>query len=263
MSSSRIARGISAAAAALVAVFLSACGNSPAGSSSFSGGATTEFDGAWTGRTSQGLPASFTISNRTITAITVPYDFNGCSGVKSFSNLSLGISQSSGPTPVQATYTSGPVGGPDQTSVFFVIYPNAAAINVTATFFNYTGCGNGTTFFAAFKGTPPNLSGQWSGSTSQGAPLTFVVADLTITSITVGFNFGACAGTTTYANLTAPVAAVGARVGFSYTSGSPELPEYTQIIGAFNSNTAADGVVVFAGYPGCANQSATWTASLR
>ena len=165
--------------------------------------------------------------------------------------------------PVQVTYTSGPFGGPDQTSVFFVISPNAEAINVTASFFNYSGCGNGTTFFTAFKGSPPNYSGQWSGSTSQGAPIAFVVADLKITSITLGFNFGGCAGTTTYLNLTALIAAAGSRVGFSYTSGPPGLPDYTQIIGYFNSTTAADGVVLFTGYPGCTNQTATWTASRR
>ena len=193
----------------------------------------------------------------------MPYDFNGCSGVQSFSNLNVSISQSSGPVPVQVNYTSGPIGGPNQTSVFFTIYPNAAAINVTATFFNYTGCGSGTTFFTAFKGNPPNYSGQWSGTTSQGVPIAFVVADLKITSITLGFNFGGCAGTTTYPNLTVPIAALGSGVGFSYTSGPPGLPDYTQIIGNFNSNTAADGVVVFTGYPGCANQTATWTASLR
>jgi len=246
-----------------VTVFLSACGSAPASPSSISGVATGELDGVWTGRTAQGLPASFTIANRTITAITVPYDFNGCSGVKSFSNLSVTISQSSGPTPAQVEYTSGPFGGPDQTSVFLVIYPNAAAINVTASFFNYTGCGSSTTFLTAFKGNPPSYSGQWSGSTSQGAPVAFVVADLKITSITLGFNFGGCAGTTTHPSLAMPIAAVGGRVGFSYTSGSPELPDYTQIIGYFNSATAADGVVVFTGYPGCANQTATWTASLR
>ncbi len=222
-----------------------------------------EFDGVWTGRTTQGLPASFTISNRTITAITVEYDFNGCSGVKSFSNLSVSIAQSSGPMPVQVTYTSGPSGGPDQTNLFFVFYPNPAAINVTASFFNYTGCGNGTTFFTAFRGNPPDYSGQWSGSTSQGAPIAFVVADLKITSITLGFNFGGCAGTTTYANLNVLIAAAGSRMGFSYMSGPPGLPDYTLIIGYFNSGTPADGIVVFTGYPGCANQTATWTASLR
>ncbi len=192
----------------------------------------TMVDGVWSGKTAQGLPASFTVSNRTITAITVPYDFNGCSGIKSSSNLNVSISQSSGPMPVQVSYTSGPLGGPDQTNVFFVIYPNAVAINVTASFFNYTGCGSGATFFTAFKGSPPTYDGPWSGSTSQGAPIAFVVADLRIASITIGFNFGGCAGTTTYPNLTVPIAAVGG------------------------------GVVLFTGYPGCANQSATWSAAL-
>ena len=222
-----------------------------------------EFDGAWTGTTTQGLPASFTVSNRAITAITVQYNVSGCSGVKSFTNLNVSIPQSSGPMPAQVNYTSGPAGGPDQTSLFFVFYPNASAINVNATFFNYTGCGNASTFFAAFRGSPPNFDGSWSGSTSQGVPIAFVVADLKVTSITLGFNFGACAGTTTYSNLTALIAGLGGGVGFSYTSGSPELPNYTQITGRFSSSTAADGSVVFAGYPGCATQAATWTATRR
>jgi hypothetical protein len=251
------------AAASLVGVLLSACSSAPAGPSSSSALATTEFDGVWTGKTTQGLPASFTIANRTITAITVPYEFNGCSGVKSFPGLSVSIAPSSGPMPVQVQYTSGPSGGPDQTSVFFVFYPNATAVNVTASFFNYTGCGNNSTFLTAFKGNPPNHTGEWSGSTSQGAPIAFVVADLTVTSITLGFNFGGCAGTTTYANLALRIAAAGSGVGFSHASGLPEIGDYTLITGFFRSATAADGMVVFKGYPGCADQVAMWTATLR
>ena len=47
-------------------------------------------DGQWTGTTSQGTPITFTVSSdQKVTAISVGYSFNGCSGVQTFSNLNL------------------------------------------------------------------------------------------------------------------------------------------------------------------------------
>jgi hypothetical protein len=47
-------------------------------------------DGQWSGRTSQGTPITFTVSaDQKVTAITIGYSFNGCSGVQTFSDLNL------------------------------------------------------------------------------------------------------------------------------------------------------------------------------
>src|SRR5262245_60873015 len=46
--------------------------------------------GQWRGTTSQGSPIEFTISqDEKVTSITIGYNFNGCSGVKTFPDLSL------------------------------------------------------------------------------------------------------------------------------------------------------------------------------
>jgi hypothetical protein len=47
-------------------------------------------DGQWSGTTSQATPITFTVSSdQRVTAITVGYSFNGCSGMQTFSNLNL------------------------------------------------------------------------------------------------------------------------------------------------------------------------------
>lgn len=51
-------------------------------------------------------------------------------------------------------------------------------------------------------GTPSLSVGDWSGTTSQGMPITFVVSpDETLTAISVGYNFNGCAGYHTVSNL--------------------------------------------------------------
>src|SRR5438046_1264923 len=53
------------------------------------------------------------------------------------------------------------------------------------------------------------LDGQWSGTTSQGTPITFTVSsDQKVTDITVGYSFNGCSGVQTFSNLnleTAPM----------------------------------------------------------
>jgi hypothetical protein len=62
-----------------------ACGN-PSRPSSES------YVGQWNGTTAQGKAVSFTISSdEKVTAITLAYEFNGCSGSQTFSNLELTI----------------------------------------------------------------------------------------------------------------------------------------------------------------------------
>src|SRR5690348_4859164 len=51
---------------------------------------SSSLEGQWTGTTAQGTPISFTVSSdQRVTAITVGYNFSGCSGTERLSNLSL------------------------------------------------------------------------------------------------------------------------------------------------------------------------------
>ena len=100
----------------------------------------------------------------------------------------------------------------------------------------------------------PRYDGEWSGTTSQGRPITFTVsADQKVTAITVGYSFGSCNGTNTFSNLnldigTSPIpGAPQIGPGFGFGSGSPELPNYTQLFGNFSSSTAVTGSVIFCG----------------
>ena len=80
-------------------------------------------DGQWSGTTSQGTSITFTVSSdQKVTAITVGYRFNGCSGVQTFSNLSLEtapmVTCIPGPCPAPVSsyrafsYVSGSIPGP-------------------------------------------------------------------------------------------------------------------------------------------------------
>lgn len=113
--------------------------------------------------------------------------------------------------------------------------------------------------------------GQWSGTTSQGKPITFTVtSDQKVTAITVEYNFGGCSGLNTFSGLNLEIAYPPFRTtpltpgpGFGYGSGSPESANYIQIAGWFTSSTVANGTVIFGGYPGCGNSVGIWTATKR
>ena len=61
--------------------------------------------GEWTGETSQGMPIAFTVSStETVTSITIGYDFNDCSGSKTFADLNVR-------TAPQVTCIPGPCSG--------------------------------------------------------------------------------------------------------------------------------------------------------
>jgi hypothetical protein len=59
---------------------ISACDGSPAAPSS---GGSSGYDGQWSGTTFQGARITFTVAAQKVTAITVGYNFNGCSGANS------------------------------------------------------------------------------------------------------------------------------------------------------------------------------------
>src|SRR5262245_17025055 len=65
---------------------MSACQSSPTTP------ASNGYSGEWSGTTAQGRPLTFTISSdERVTTITIGHDFNGCTGVQTFLNLSLAI----------------------------------------------------------------------------------------------------------------------------------------------------------------------------
>lgn len=118
--------------------------------------------------------------------------------------------------------------------------------------------------------SPPRYDGQWSGTTSQGGPITFSVSSAQkVTAITVGYNFGGCSGVNTFSNLNLDIgspanpAAPAIGPGFGYGSGPPDAPNYTQVYGSFSSTTMATGSVIFGGYPGCGSAVGIWTATRR
>jgi hypothetical protein len=92
-----------------------------------------------------------------------------------------------------------------------------------------------------------------------------------VTAIIVGYSFNGCSGVNSFSNLNLDIGTPpNPRVpppgpGFEYLSGPPEDPNFTQVGGFFMSNTAANGVVAFAGYPGCGNAIAggIWIATKR
>lgn len=71
--------------AALASVLGAACGGFPTSPSTFSFSA-----GEWSGTTAQGRPISFEVSSTEIlTKLSVSFSFNGCAGVKTFTNLNV------------------------------------------------------------------------------------------------------------------------------------------------------------------------------
>jgi hypothetical protein len=112
-------------------------------------------------------------------------------------------------------------------------------------------------------GSPSGYEGQWSGTTSQNRTMTFTVSsDQKVTAITIGYSFNGCSGTNTFPNVNAAIGATPtSAASFGWGSGSPEGPNFTQVLGSFNSTTSASGSVAFGSYTGCGNALAVWTAA--
>ena len=129
-------------------------------------------------------------------------------------------------------------------------------------------CGSGPT--TPSPGGSGRYDGQWSGTTSQGQPITFAVSsEQKVTAITVGYRFNGCSGVNTFSNLNLdignPPNPTSPSLGpsFGYGSGPPDGPNYTQVLGSFTASTSATGSVIFGGYSGCANAVGSWTATKR
>jgi hypothetical protein len=132
----------------------SGCGTGTASSPTTPAGGATRYDGQWKGTTSQGRPITFAVSlEQKVTAITVGYSFNGCSGLNTFSNLNLDI----GNTPNPATtlgpgfgFGSGAPDGPNYTQVYGSFSSNTTASG-SVVFGAYPGCGNGGGIWTATR----------------------------------------------------------------------------------------------------------------
>jgi hypothetical protein len=116
--------------------------------------------------------------------------------------------------------------------------------------------------------------GVWSGTIAAGGTMAFPVAPTHgLTTITVTYRVGGCAGSRTFANLDVEIGVPPAGPsraptpqpgpGFGFGSGSPEEPEYIQVSGWFPSSTTATGTVVLLGFPGCGNAVGLWNATRR
>jgi hypothetical protein len=127
-----------------------ACGGDP---TSPSGG--SDYTGQWSGTTAQGTSILFTVSaDQVVTSITVGYDFNGCKGSNTFSNLSLPIGrsgfggQTTSGSPVFG-FGSGSPENPNFTQVEGTLVSDRTA-NGSVTFLNFS-CGNTVALWNATK----------------------------------------------------------------------------------------------------------------
>jgi len=133
-----------------------------------------------------------------------------------------------------------------------------------------SGCGGPT------KPSSSTLEGQWSGTTSQGTPISFTVSsDQKVTAITVGYTFNGCAGTQTFANLsleTAPTLiclpgpcapSLTSFRSFNYSTGPFNGPS-TSVNAVFQGTGRAEGQVAFRDFAGCGSATGVgWTATKR
>lgn len=112
-------------------------------------------------------------------------------------------------------------------------------------------------------------TGQWSGITTQGSPVSFTVSsEQTVTEITVGYNVNGCSGLKTFSNVSLPIARgpnpdTSPGPGFGIGSAMPDGTDYIQIVGWFTSGATASGIVTFAEFAGCGSAGTIWSATRR
>ena len=112
----------------------------------------------------------------------------------------------------------------------------------------------------------PGYGGEWSGTTSQGAPITFSVSSAEkLTKITVGHSFNGCTGSNSLAPdvaLERSSVPVGVAI-LDYESAPPGTPNRMLFHFLFSSSTIASGMVTFAEFTGCGTVNSPWTATRR
>lgn len=126
---------------------ISACG-SPSSPSQQS-----NYAGVWSGTTSQAASIGFTVSTeQRVTAITVGYSFNGCSGTREFSSLSIELASPRNPTvPFPAFgFSSGDPDGPNFTRIQGT-FSSATAATGSVLLTRYEGCGDAAVVWSATR----------------------------------------------------------------------------------------------------------------
>ena len=133
-----------------------------------------------------------------------------------------------------------------------------------------SGCGDTSSPTAPSPTT--SFNGQWSGTTSQGQPISFTVASDRVTTITVGYNYGGCSGSRTTPDLSLEIVDFRNRpgavppdpYGFSALLGPYSESDNTQITAFFRSpaERSGHGIVLFV-RPVCGETIALWTATKR
>jgi hypothetical protein len=109
-----------------------------------------DFSGHWAGTTSQNRPITFTVSaDLHVTAVTVGYDFAGCSGTVTMTP-NVPLLNTSGTADAVVTYAPNGPTGPSRTTVRF-FFPSTTSANGTVEFADYPGCGNTSTRWTADK----------------------------------------------------------------------------------------------------------------
>jgi len=151
-SSSRLCR-IDLRAALLCAVVASACSSNSAPPTS-PPGVMANYEGQWSGMTSQGMRISFTIADQKVTSLDVGYNFNGCAGTNTYSNLSLAIGYPPNPAaPYMGPgfgFGSGSPDRPNYTQIYGT-FSSGTAANGSMIFGEYSGCGNSLGIWSATR----------------------------------------------------------------------------------------------------------------
>jgi hypothetical protein len=129
-------------------------------------------------------------------------------------------------------------------------------------------CAGGTATMP--DGLGRTYAGAWMGTTSEGTAIAFDVSDGNIvTHVTVGRDNGGCRDARTFSSLSLMIGAsdlpgrapMPSSAGFGFGSGSPEAPNFVQVLGQFSSTQSAQGTVTFLNFERCGNTVAFWTAT--
>lgn len=119
-------------------------------------------------------------------------------------------------------------------------------------------------------GLERTYAGAWLGATSEGTAIAFAVSDENIvTQITVGRDHRGCRETQMFSGLSLPIGEsdlpgrvpIASSPGFGFGSGSPEGPNFVQVVGQFSSTQSVQGTVAFLNFESCGNVVAFWTAT--
>jgi hypothetical protein len=134
-----------------------------------------------------------------------------------------------------------------------------------------SGCGDGANPNAPSPATN-SFNCQWTGTTSQGQPISFTVASDRVTTVSVGYNYGGCSGTTTASNLNLEIVDLRTRVSqplpepysFGGLVGPYSESDNTQITAFFSSpaERSGHGIILFV-RPACGETIALWNTTKR